>query len=205
MQNLKSLLLSGCERKQKHQMAAEKTRDKESGWEVCNDTKPSSAELCQGSCSCLRAHTSEWGWEMGSPELDPCRRCSQSSQPVPQRMHQPGPADPVHCAVPSPCLAHPTEPSQEPLAGTSLSVRAQNSQGTKPSPVQVGCGEPRVGAQVGKVLEQLRVVGSDLPGAGSTHRAWHWGGSRAEKSTQHLAAPPWDGTANSILLRQQRP
>lgn len=53
MQNLKSLLLSGCERKQKHQMAAEKTRDKESGWEVCSDTKPSSAELCQGSCSCL--------------------------------------------------------------------------------------------------------------------------------------------------------
>lgn len=134
MQNLKSLLLSGCEGKQKHQMAAEKTRDNESGWEVWSDTKDhmGSAGLCQGSCPCLRAPVLSRGWETGSPELNPRRRWSQSTQPVPHGLCHPGPTQflALHCAVPFPWLAHPTEPSQEPFASTSLLLTAQNQQGT---------------------------------------------------------------------------
>lgn len=173
MQNLKSLPLSGCEGKQKHQMAAEKTRDNDSGWEAWSHIQHhvGSAGLCQGSCSCLRAHSAEEGMEMGSPELDPAGsgpRAHRGSTTQGQQILA------LHSAVPSPWLARPTEASQEPFAGTSLILGAQKWQGTKPRPAQSGC-------SVGKGLEQLGRVGSDLPGAGSTRWPWHRGGSRAER------------------------
>lgn len=200
IQNLKYLLLSGCEGKQKHQMAAEKTTDNESGWEVWNDR----AGLCQGSCSCLRAtvqswgwemESLSWGWEMGSPELDPCRRWSQSTQPLPHRLHHPCPADCWHCTV----LPH----LPGALCWHLFVTQGSQLAGTTPSPACVGCGVPRA------VLRWERgwssSEGMDLGflelGAHTSHGT---GVGAGLKSTRHLAAPPWDGTANSTLLRQQR-
>lgn len=187
MQNLKSLLLSGCEGKQKHQMAAEKTRDNESGWEVWSNTKDhvGSAGLCQGSCSCLRAHRSELGMGNGN-----------SSAGSLQDMVPEHPASAPRAAPPSsnrfPGLHIPRTQSGAPCWHLFV-TRGSELAGHKPQLTPCGAWSAQSWCSGGKGLEQLGRAGSECPGAGSTHRAWHWGGSRAER-VQSI----WDGMGLQI-------
>lgn len=79
---------------------------------------------------------------------------------MPQGLHHPGPADSWPCTVLShlPGLYIPQNPVRSPLQAPLCHSGLRTGQGTKPRPALVGCGEPRIGAPMGKGLEQLMWV-----------------------------------------------
>lgn len=181
-------------------MAAEKTRDNESGWKCGAIPRPACwlfSGLCRavpGQLLCLRAHSAEVGMANG---ISWAGRWSPSTQPAPHGLHHPGPTDPRHCTeLPHlPGVHIPQNPVRSPLLAPPCHSQLRTGRGQTPAHPVWGVVCPE------SVLWWER--GSE---------GWSWehtagmalGWEQGWKSAQRLAAPPWDGTANSILLRQQR-